>query len=177
MSDKRVIELGAGCGLLGISIAVRSEARKVVLTDMQDICPLLRANVAANFGSSSDEMASIRPVVEPLDWSSADDLLRVSSKGPYDVVLGADIVYCPESYPALLDTLEGLVLGKVILAIARRNCEEETFLKLGRERGWQFQLVREVTPKRSFSNHIWIFESGPPVGVERPAKFLKIQNA
>ena len=42
-----VLEVGAGCGLLGMSMAVMG-ARRVVLTDHPDAMPLLRRNVRRN---------------------------------------------------------------------------------------------------------------------------------
>ena len=43
----RVLEVGAGCGLLGMALAVMG-AKKVVLTDHPDALPLLRRNVERN---------------------------------------------------------------------------------------------------------------------------------
>ncbi|GJP49799.1 hypothetical protein CLOM_g8967 [Closterium sp. NIES-68] len=63
--SKTCIELGAGCGLLGISLAVLG-ARAVVLTDMPGNLPLLHRNVHAN-----DLHHTVH--VKALTWGSAQD--------------------------------------------------------------------------------------------------------
>ena len=82
---KRVVELGAGFGALGLVCAALGAAR-VVLTDMPDALPLLEAVAAAN--------PQLAVAVAPCTWGVDADVRRlVADGGPFDVVLAADVVY------------------------------------------------------------------------------------
>ena len=82
---KRVVELGAGFGALGLVCAALGAAR-VVLTDMPDALPLLEAVAAAN--------PQLAVAVAPCTWGVDADVRRlVADGGRFDVVLAADVVY------------------------------------------------------------------------------------
>lgn len=102
----RVLELGAGTGLVGLTVAKLLQAfpnptlqhrATIVLTDFYPaVLDNLQVNIDANFPPVSDD---IDPTVlvhsHPLDWSSFStieskpDILST----PFDIILGADIVY------------------------------------------------------------------------------------
>ena len=56
-----VVELGAGTGAVGLAIAAAHSHARVVLTDLPEVCPLLRAN-AQGYPSVD---------VRPLSWGCA----------------------------------------------------------------------------------------------------------
>jgi predicted nicotinamide N-methyase len=109
---KRVVELGAGAGLLGMS-AAKLGAENVVLTDHPSAMPLLRRNVARNF-PNDDERNATDGVFKPpnvscleLDWQNESHLrsvLNVSDdgRGPFDVALAADVVFAKALVKPLL---------------------------------------------------------------------------
>ncbi|KIN99307.1 hypothetical protein M404DRAFT_1004797 [Pisolithus tinctorius Marx 270] len=115
----RVLELGAGTGLVGLTAAkvlIASSARKnrratIVATDFYpSVLQNLKANIDKNFpGNLSDGAITIASHF--LDWSkfpamsSVPDLL---SK-PFDVILGADIVYETEHATWIKKCLERLL--------------------------------------------------------------------
>jgi len=127
LKGKRLVELGAGCGMPGM-VAAQLGAQ-VVLTDVPELRPLLECNVAANFAPASfvdtagidaqDSMGSIgvAPAVASLDWESQDDLRNVlqhdGQQTCFDYVIGADIGYDPDVYRALLTTTYSLLTGCV----------------------------------------------------------------
>ncbi|XP_048038071.1 EEF1A lysine methyltransferase 3-like isoform X2 [Megalobrama amblycephala] len=94
LSGMRVIELGGGTGLVGI-VAAR-----------------LERNVDANAPLSG--WPSDAPAVLPLSWGH--DQNRFSSS--WDFVLGADIIYLPETFPLLLDTLVHLSKDGAVVYLA-----------------------------------------------------------
>ena len=95
MLEVTVIELGSGTGYVGLKLSERlfNRLRRhlVILTDLPDVCPLLRENLAKlqekQARSSCDTHRSV--VVSPLSWGNADETLQlwssclaVASSGP-----------------------------------------------------------------------------------------------
>ena len=91
----RVVELG--CGLALPSIAAARAGAEVLATDeAPEALALAERNADANGVRLSTALA---------DWSEPDDLLR---RGPFDVVLAADVLYERQNVPALLALLPRL---------------------------------------------------------------------
>ncbi|XP_072308659.1 EEF1A lysine methyltransferase 3-like [Eucyclogobius newberryi] len=118
LKGKRVIELGAGTGLLGIFAARLGAA--VTLTDLPIALTPLQANVTANTPPGGWLSA---PSVLPLCWGK--DQLAFPSD--WDLVLGADLVYLPETFPLLVQTLLGLCCREtLVLFCSKMRREHET---------------------------------------------------
>jgi len=104
----RVLELGAGTGLVGMAAAVILEAH-VYLTDLPEIVPNLEHNVRANVGvlsSAGGEAHNIRAEAAVLDWSEPQSFSPGSEEGTcspqsFPLILAADPIYSPE-HPRLL---------------------------------------------------------------------------
>uniref|UniRef100_A0A8C7Y0M3 EEF1A lysine methyltransferase 3 n=1 Tax=Oryzias sinensis TaxID=183150 RepID=A0A8C7Y0M3_9TELE len=116
LKGKRIIELGAGTGLVGI-LAARLGA-EVTLTDLPLALPQLQANVSAN--TLSNGWPSAEPAVLPLSWG--EDHLNFPSD--WDLVLGADIIYLPETYPLLLKTLAHLCKSGAVVYLSSKMRRE-----------------------------------------------------
>ena len=43
--------------------------------------------------------------VQRLRWGDADDMAAAAAAGPYDLVVGSDLLYAPEVFPELLETV------------------------------------------------------------------------
>ncbi|KAJ8352867.1 hypothetical protein SKAU_G00243430 [Synaphobranchus kaupii] len=111
LRGKAAIELGAGTGLAGIVAALLGA--RVTITDREPAMELLRANVQDNI--PPDQQGAV--TVSELTWGEG---LERYPAGGYDVILGADIVYMSETFPALLRTLEHLSSGRTVVLLACR---------------------------------------------------------
>lgn len=118
----RVLEIGAGTGLLSIVTAkILSHSSSyipkptIVATDYHpDVLDNLRRNINTNFASSSSsyslqtaDTSSI--VVRKLDWETPE-LDCAPLNEPFDVILGADVVYHPSHAQWIRDCVERLLL-------------------------------------------------------------------
>lgn len=93
-----VLELGAGCGLVGLAAALLG-ARHVVLSDLPVALPTLSANAAANGlveGRDGIEVAA-------LDWFS-DDQALLSSGRTFDLLIASECIYDADMALPLLRT-------------------------------------------------------------------------
>merc|ERR1711933_228838 len=96
--DKTGIELGAGLGLP--SIVASNLGAKMVATDGdEEVLHLLDANMAHKSPSCR---------VVKLFWGSAETLPALGLNHKPDFLLAANVVYYPEAWDALLDTLKTL---------------------------------------------------------------------
>jgi predicted RNA methylase len=88
-----VVELGAGTGAAGLAIAAAHPHARVVLTDLPEVCPLLRANA----------QGCPRVEVRPLSWGCATHAQALRDElglTPVSHVICSDLV-CRELPPSL----------------------------------------------------------------------------
>lgn len=101
LSGQRVLECGSGTGIGGLTAAAAG-AKSVLLTDgASATLSLLEENVASN--GLADRVSACR-----LRWGHEDEMDVAAAKGPFDLVVGSDLLYAPESFPDLLETLTAL---------------------------------------------------------------------
>lgn len=111
LRGSRVLELGSGTGAVGL-FAAGMGANRVVLTDRDELLPLLVTNVGRNGGALGRSAQGVE--VAALDWRSGGADLNASLAalgGPFDVVLGSDLTYPQEasSYDGLANVLAALL--------------------------------------------------------------------
>lgn len=81
---KRVLELGSGTGIAGIGVALGGA--NLVMTDGNlDVLGLVKKNLDYNKVSGVD--------VARLRWGNREDEEKVFSKGPFDIVMAAEVGY------------------------------------------------------------------------------------
>jgi predicted nicotinamide N-methyase len=125
-----VLELGAGCGAVGLALALGGD--EALLTDNQpEVLTLLRDNVERNG-------LGRRASVEALDWDRPPSL-ALARRG-WDLIVAADIVYGLSDFTPLLRFLEALAHPRTTLVFAfgnrqRRSREDQRFMAQLRERG------------------------------------------
>ncbi|KAA8575654.1 hypothetical protein EYC84_004772 [Monilinia fructicola] len=122
-NEGRILELGSGTGLLGLTAAMLWN-KPTVLTDLPDIVPNLDVNLKRNgFGQTSESMAS----AEVLDWSDAEGSV-VFSQDPnnkFEIILVADPFY-DSHHPSLLagvipKFLKNTGDGRVLVSVPLRD--------------------------------------------------------
>lgn len=149
-----VLELGTGCGMVGIAIAQTVSDSKVLLTDL----PEAREIVARNIDSAVKAPGASLAFME-LDWDAELPGEVQSSSEPLDLVLAADCTYNPDSRyasshplhmhgvlltynysPALVKTLARLSRAnpkvRIAIAMKMRHSSEEGFFKLMSDAGF-----------------------------------------
>ncbi|GAA6007107.1 hypothetical protein JCM10207_001510 [Rhodosporidiobolus poonsookiae] len=113
---RTIVELGSGTGFLSLSLAPYLSADDtLLLTDLDNVCPLLSSNLAAartrwRSKAASQPFAEPDVRVTPLPWGDALALSRLLAlpSGRPDIVLASDLIYFEFLYAPLLRTLIGL---------------------------------------------------------------------
>jgi predicted nicotinamide N-methyase len=147
-----VVELGAGCGLSGIALALASPSTQVVLTDVPHLVPLMRYNALKNV----DNVA--RCVAEPLVWNNDEHILTLKAKyGPIDVVCAADVTFDADCFEDLLDTIWKLSdeATTVLLAVPMREPEATDFVNSCSRYGLDLHCIQVDQVADSTETHVY----------------------
>lgn len=145
LKGKRVIELGAGCGVAGFGMALLG--CDVISTDQVEVLPLLTRNVERNtsriiqMNPGSDSFGSIQ--VAELDWGNEDHIKAVGP--PFDYIIGTDIVYVEHLLEPLLQTIFALSSCKTTILLGyeiRSTGVHEQMLNM-----WKKNFDLKVVPK------------------------------
>ncbi|KAI8975914.1 putative methyltransferase-domain-containing protein [Trametes punicea] len=137
-ANAHVIELGAGTGVLAVALAPFT--RHYTVTDIEDLIPLIRKNVAHNArnhpaspskprGSLSPPTSNIAAVA--LDWieiRQASLALRhkLVPSEPADLLMVVDCIYHPSLIPPLLSTIDYLTVPDrtAVLVVVELRAED-----------------------------------------------------
>jgi predicted nicotinamide N-methyase len=133
---RRVLELGAGTGLVGIAAAITLTAA-VCLTDLPEIRPNLERNVDLN--STPIRVAGGSATTGILDWTCPETLnystsgaICPSTRSKFPVILAADSIYSSE-HPKLLVNAISTWLSRVP--------EARIAIELPRRAGYEQELT------------------------------------
>lgn len=125
----RVLEVGAGCGIVGIAL---SQLRKceVVLTDLEDAQTILKSNIDCAAPVSGSSLTR-----QVLGWGAG---LHDLENARFDLVLVSDCIYNPDSSVLLVETLEQLSKHNpnvlIFVAYKPRHEADEVFFNHMRQR-------------------------------------------
>ncbi|KAK6936099.1 Lysine methyltransferase [Dillenia turbinata] len=145
LKGKRVIELGAGCGVAGFGMAMLG--CDVVSTDQKEVLPLLMRNVERNtsrimqMNTNSDSFGLIE--VAELDWGNKDHIEAVGP--PFDYIIGTDVVYAEHLLEPLLQTIHALSGPKTTVLIGheiRSTSVHEQMVQM-----WKRNFEMKIIPK------------------------------
>ncbi|KAI8624481.1 putative methyltransferase-domain-containing protein [Xylariaceae sp. FL1651] len=145
LKGKRILELGAGGGLVGLAVAGGcdlGEARApLYITDQKEMYSLMRHNIALN---------SLEGKVEAMVLNWGEPLPAEIAASPPDVILAADCVYFEPAFPLLLTTLTELLAlcpdAVVYFCFMKRRRADMQFLKQARRRFCVAEVEDEERP-------------------------------
>ncbi|KAK0745390.1 putative methyltransferase-domain-containing protein [Apiosordaria backusii] len=128
LQTSRVLELGAGGGIVGLTIAKGCRIdQPLYITDMIDMEPLMQHNIALN--ELGDRVRG-----RILNWGEPLSQEIIDFKP--DTILAADCVYFEPAFPLLLQTLKDLLTltptATVFFCFKKRRRADMQFLKSAR---------------------------------------------
>ena len=139
----RLVEVGAGCGLLGIALAVANRATDVTLTEVDQVLPLLKNNLECN--QTLLKTCPCRAVA--LDWTNYRDQAQAASLQAHsvDTIVGTDVVFSPSLVEPLWQTLDYLAHERTVIYICVQiRCAVSHQLLLDQASNYRF-LVQDIT--------------------------------
>lgn len=150
LRGKRVVELGAGCGVAGFGMALLG--CDVTSTDQTEVLPLLIRNVERNtsrivqMNSGSDSFGSIQ--VAELNWGNEDHIKAVDP--PFDYIIGTDVVYAEHLLEPLLQTILALSGPKTTILLGyeiRSTNVHERMMEM-----WKRNFEVKIVPRAKMDN-------------------------
>ena len=133
----RILELGSGTGLVGLTAAGLG-ANEVFLTDKPELIALLERNIEVN-----DLSGTVKAI--PLCWGEDD----ATAMGAFDLILGSDLLYAPEAFEPLLETLSQVcqpARAQIWLAYPTRFTEDIFFEQAYSQGFEELELTQEIEP-------------------------------
>jgi predicted nicotinamide N-methyase len=127
----KVLEVGSGCGMLGLALSASKLAKKVVMTETTQVLPNLEKNLAFNLkakriqtgSGQSDEVNPKHACCSPektkvrrLRWDKfGKDIKKCCAEGSsdlephsFDTIIGTDVIFATSLVKPLLKTLRNL---------------------------------------------------------------------
>ena len=149
----KILEVGAGCGLLGQVLAASKYAKKVVLTECEQVMESLEHNVQRNESILAKNKEKPLAVARKLNWLSPRmDMARFPKdlqEFSFDTIVGTDVVYSQSLVEPLLSTLRIMAHDKTIVYLCLQiRCEDshKLLLRLASEHKWMVDdISQELT--------------------------------
>ncbi|KAJ4509631.1 hypothetical protein HRR83_007054 [Exophiala dermatitidis] len=133
----KVLELGAGCGTVGIALAQLVKC-DMLLTDLDDSQEILASNIRCASPLAGSTIQS-----QVLDWSTGVD---DSTNANYDLVLVSDCIYNPDSSLHLVETLRQLATRTpdVLILVGFKRRHEADTIFFDRMQQTSFVIVEQM---------------------------------
>ncbi|CAM6026519.1 unnamed protein product [Sphagnum balticum] len=149
----RVLELGAGTGMVGV-LAARLGAH-VTLTDLAHVLPNLEQNVELNKLTVEAGGGSLS--VHLLQWGVKEDVTALGQE-PFDLILASDVVYYDTLFEPLVKTLKWLVGASpvVLLAHLRRWKKDKHFFRMACK-FFHLEVVHRHPPPENYRTGVVVY--------------------
>lgn len=125
-----VIELGCGCGTVGISLAQSIPDCDVLLTDLPEVDSLVAANISRLNPAINSKVA-----FHPLDWEAP--LPKDVHSRVHDLIIVSECTYNTDTLQPLVDTLKALTTRSpkavIVVSTKTRHDSEAAFFDLMKE--------------------------------------------
>ena len=128
-AGQRLIEIGAGCGLPGLTAA--AVGAKVVLCDLKEALKTLEGNALAN------DLSNVE--VRELRWNFDVDTRGLENA----IVIGSDVVYKESLVAPLLCTLRRLRPSRILLGNEVRSQHQPRFRRTLQAAGFEVKLLHQ----------------------------------
>ena len=131
--NKNIIELGTGCGLLGISILKKTECNHLTFSDYQDsVIDNLKDNIKINIPKISNEKYNILK----LDWR---DYEKINDK--FDIIIGSELIYQGGFIEELAKLISKILKddGLCFISMPEERSMTKTFLGFIEENGLKWK--------------------------------------
>jgi predicted nicotinamide N-methyase len=132
---KKVMDLGAGMGVIGITLAKLLEC-KVTMTDyIPEVLKLCQENTQLNFQETEDGVQV--PKTEHLDWNSFEESNCVKNGEKFDIIIGCELVYAVTQCDNLIKLIKRILKpqGKLVMIIPTCRTNREEFMQKMEELG------------------------------------------
>lgn len=144
----KVLELGAGCGIVGIALGQCYPDCAVQLTDRADSQEILSRNVEQAKPANNSTLQT-----RILDWDADSD--GASAERDLDLIVISDCTYNPDSCPDLVGTVSRMAATspgvRILVAMKRRHDSEDIFFRLMRDANMQIVDKTTIPLPVSFS--------------------------
>jgi predicted nicotinamide N-methyase len=140
-----IIEVGAGCGLVSLSIAqmLLDSSKRIIATDLQDIVDTTMSETL-----QADISTASRIERKPLEWGNQDDIERLLAsihERERVWLVAADVLYNPASHEELLKSLRQLsqhfTHSCITIAYRPRSTGDINFFGLASKAGFDFKVI------------------------------------
>ena len=127
-----ILELGAGCGLVGLTL-LHLGAKFVLLTDMEVCLPTLNENVFKNTQTSMRDRVQVMPYV----WGEVTTALT-KRQGKFDIIVAAEVLYDEVNSRLLVQSAVQLLAknGVMFVSMGRNRNGEATFVDVMNKNGY-----------------------------------------
>jgi len=142
-----ILELGAGCGIVGITLSGHFPSSYILLTDLSEASSILTHNLSLlPLSSKTKSAATAKTSHQILNWSQP--LPSTVASQSFDLIVVADCTYNPDVAPDLVNTLKAVAEGNrdvlVLVAMKVRHESEMVFFELMSRSGFVVKEKGEI---------------------------------
>lgn len=123
----KVLDIGSGCGMLGLVLAISRLAQSVVLSEAPEVMKDLTSNVERNAKTNEDLAGAVS--ARRLDWTDLDADIKAAGDDlrphSFDTIVGTDVVFAKSLVAPLLGCLARMAHKKSRIYLCLQvRCED-----------------------------------------------------